>query len=182
IFKLSIQTIIQVFQIHHSMHHNAHCFKNYRRQIFVAAGLICSIGYTSSQNHQNNPASNHGNKFEQLGTILPTPNEYRNASGAPGHKYWQQKADYDISARLDEEKLTLFGEEKITYYNQSPDALGYLWLQLDENQHKPDNEVNHFNENKLTPPFTQEAARTLRTKENLAGLGTKIESVKDEKG
>ena len=50
-------------------------------------------GFVFSQNIQNNPQSNHANKFEQLGTILPTPNEYRTASGAPGPKYWQQKAD-----------------------------------------------------------------------------------------
>ena len=57
---------------------------------------------TSAQNHHNNPGSNHGNKFEQLGTILPTPNSYRTASGAPGHEYWQQRADYEINAYLDE--------------------------------------------------------------------------------
>ncbi len=54
-----------------------------------------------AQDIRNNPGSNHGNKFEQLGTILPTPNEYRTASGAPGPKYWQQRADYDIKATLD---------------------------------------------------------------------------------
>ena len=49
-----------------------------------------------AQNIMNNPGSNHGNRFEQLGTILPTPNEYRTASGAPGPKYWQQRAEYVI--------------------------------------------------------------------------------------
>ena len=58
-----------------------------------------------AQNIMNNPTSNHGNKFEQLGTILPTPNEYRTASGAPGPKYWQQRADYIIKAELDEAKM-----------------------------------------------------------------------------
>ena len=60
-----------------------------------------------AQDIQNNPGSNHGNKFEQLGTILPTPNEYRTASGAPGPKYWQQRCDYDIKCELDETKLKL---------------------------------------------------------------------------
>jgi stress response protein SCP2 len=94
---------------------------------------ICYTGFTA-QNIQNNPGSNHGNKFEQLGTILPTPNIYRTASGAPGHGYWQNRADYDITAYLDEDKRNLKGSETITYYNNSPDDLDYIWLQLDENQ------------------------------------------------
>ena len=72
-------------------------------------------------------------KFRQLGTELPTPNTYRTASGAPGHQYWQQRADYDIAVVLDDEKQRISGEETITYYNNSPDALPYLWLQLDQN-------------------------------------------------
>ena len=55
-----------------------------------------------AQDIRNNPGSNHGNRFEQLGSILPTPNEYRTASGAPGPKYWQQRCDYDITCDLDE--------------------------------------------------------------------------------
>ena len=72
-------------------------------------------------------------KFEQLGTQLPTPNEYRNAAGAPGVKYWQQKADYTIDVTIDENSLKLTGSEQITYTNNSPDKLAYLWVQLDQN-------------------------------------------------
>lgn len=71
--------------------------------------------------------------FEQMGTSLPTPNTYRTASGAPGKEYWQQKADYDIKVELDDENQRITASEKITYYNVSPDALTYLWLQLDQN-------------------------------------------------
>ena len=53
-------------------------------------------------NHSAQSGINHANRFEQLGTVLPTPNEYRTASGAPGAKYWQQKVDYDIKCTLDE--------------------------------------------------------------------------------
>ncbi|CAN5400996.1 M1 family metallopeptidase [soil metagenome] len=98
-------------------------------------GLCIASLLTHAQNIQNNPGSNHGNKFEQLGTILPTPNEYRTASGAAGNKYWQQRADYNIKCELDEAKLLLTGSETITYYNNSPDLLDYLWIQLDENEH-----------------------------------------------
>ncbi|MFV0269552.1 MAG: M1 family metallopeptidase [Draconibacterium sp.] len=73
------------------------------------------------------------NKFRQLKQELATPNVYRTASGAPGHEYWQQKADYKISIRLDDKSQKITGEESITYHNQSPDVLNYLWLQLDQN-------------------------------------------------
>ncbi len=78
-----------------------------------------------------------------MGTILPTPNEYRTASGAPGPKYWQQRVDYDIKCDLDEEKLKLNGSETVTYYNNSPDVLTYLWLQLDENEHSSEKNANY---------------------------------------
>src|SRR5215207_9854939 len=104
-----------------------------------------------SQDIGNNPGSNHGNKFEQLGTVLPTPNEYRSASGAPGPKYWQQRADYDIKATLDEKALKLSGSETVTYYNNSPDVLTYLWLQLDENQHSTVNNANYQTSNPMNP-------------------------------
>ena len=72
-------------------------------------------------------------KFEQLGTMLPTPNAYRTASGAPGIDYWQQRADYKIDVTIDDENQMLYGEEVITYFNNSPDVLRYLWVQLDQN-------------------------------------------------
>ncbi|MBK9932914.1 MAG: M1 family metallopeptidase [Cytophagaceae bacterium] len=82
------------------------------------------------------PTSNPYNAntlFEQMGQALPTPNTYRTASGAPGKEYWQQKADYDIKVELDDDKQHISASEKITYLNQSPDVLTYLWLQLDQN-------------------------------------------------
>jgi len=72
-------------------------------------------------------------KFAQLDMELPTPNEYRNAAGAPGHAYFQQQADYKMNLVLDDDKQKLSGTETITYTNNSPDALPYLWLQLDQN-------------------------------------------------
>ena len=103
---------------------------------------ICSL-HLWAQNSQNNPGSNHANKFEGLGTTLPTPNEYRTASGAPGPKYWQQRADYDIKADLNEDNQHLTGSETITYYNNSPNELTYLWLQLDENEHSSKYNANY---------------------------------------
>ena len=77
-------------------------------------------------------------KFRQLEEILPTPNTIRTASGAPGHAYWQQRADYTIRATLDEAKRAISASETVTYHNNSPDSLNYLWLQLDQNYFKPD--------------------------------------------
>lgn len=79
-------------------------------------------------------------KFEQLDYLLPTPNEYRSGSGAPGPKYWQQKADYTIDAEIDEPANQLNGKETITYYNNSPETLTFLWLQLDQNVNKKEGE------------------------------------------
>lgn len=72
-------------------------------------------------------------KFEQLDQMLPTPNSYRSSSGAPGVNYWQQRADYVINVELNDEKQILTGSETITYYNNAPEDLKYLWVQLDQN-------------------------------------------------
>ncbi len=76
---------------------------------------------------------------------LPTPNEYRTGSGAPGPKYWQQKADYVISVELNDGNQSLTGSETITYHNNSPDVLKYLWMQLDQNILAQENSLNKTN-------------------------------------
>ena len=88
-------------------------------KVFLSFFLVLVITTSQAQNIMNNPTSNHGNKFEQLGTILPTPNEYRTASGAPGNKYWQQRADYNIKCELDEKntKLTDHQTNRYKEYN-----------------------------------------------------------------
>jgi hypothetical protein len=77
-------------------------------------------------------------KFRQLDESLPTPNVYRNAAGEPGHKYWQQQVDYKIKARLDEAKRRIEASQDITYHNNSPDTIKYLWVQLDQNKFRND--------------------------------------------
>ena len=152
------------------------------RFLKYTTALCLSALVLNAQNIKNNPSSNHGNKFEQLGTILPSPNEQRTASGAPGNKYWQQRADYNIDATLDEKNLLLIGKETITYYNNSPDQLEYLWLQLDENQHAPNAESNFFDSNKLGNPTEEGAVKAMNVEERLKGLGDQILSVTDELG
>ena len=82
---------------------------------------------------QTEPTKYWEDKFKQLGPELATPNEQRTASGAPGNAYWQQRADYVMNITIDDATQTLYGEETVTYFNESPDALSYLWLQLDQN-------------------------------------------------
>ena len=72
-------------------------------------------------------------KFKQLDQEIATPNSYRTAAGYPGHEYWQNRADYTIDVKLDDENQTINGFETITYTNNSPDDLNYLWVQLDQN-------------------------------------------------
>jgi len=79
-------------------------------------------------------------KFEPIDNMITPVNAYRSASGAPGKAYWQQRADYTIKANLDEKNNILTGSETITYYNNSPDDLSYLWIQLDQNVNRKENE------------------------------------------
>ena len=119
--------------------------------LFVCLAMLQSF----AQDIKNNPGSNHGNRFEQLGTILPTPNEYRTASGAPGPKYWQQRCDYDITCEIDEPNRKLIGKETVTYYNNSPDNLTYIWLQLDENEHSSVNNSGYQSSNTMNRNVTE---------------------------
>ena len=79
-------------------------------------------------------------KFEPIDNMIAPPNTYRTASGAPGKDYWQQRANYKIKVILNEKNNTISGEETITYFNNSPDDLSYLWMQLEQNVNKKENE------------------------------------------
>jgi hypothetical protein len=118
-------------------------------------------------------------KFKQLEEELPTPNQYHNAAGAPGHEYWQQKADYDIRVKVDDEKQRIYGDETITYYNNSPDALSYLWLQLDQNLFEDNSDQKLTASKKLDPKNGLQQLYSLH--EKFDG-GFKIEEVKAKNG
>ena len=152
-----------------------------RRLFFIICACFVVFGL-KAQNIENNSASNHGNKFEQLGTILPTPNEYRTASGAPGPKYWQQRCDYDIKCDLDETNLKLTGSETVTYYNNSPDILSYLWLQVDENQHSNLNNANYQTSNAMQKQATDAALDRMQGEKDDNGFGDKITKLTDATG
>ncbi len=119
------------------------------------------------------------NKFKQLGQELPTPNVYRTASGAPGHEYWQQKADYVIEAEIDDDKQILRGTETIKYYNNSPDVLTYLWVQLDENVRAKDADTYKINTSSISDKMSVQQLGKLFY--DFDG-GFKVEEVKDING
>ncbi len=97
--------------------------------------LACAVFLTGTAAWaQQAPATQNANtRFEQLGPVLPTPNTFRTASGAPGKDYFQNRADYDIKVELDDAQQKIIGSETVTYYNNSTDVLPYIWLQLDQN-------------------------------------------------
>jgi len=103
--------------------------------LFLVTGFLCATSLLAQPDKKS-----WGGKFEQLDQLLPTPNSYRTASGSPGSHYWQQRADYTIDAEIDEPNNLLKGKETITYFNNSPEALKYLWLQLDQNVNRKNNE------------------------------------------
>lgn len=152
------------------------------RKLLILSLLLCTAGLIQAQDIRNNPTSNHGNKFEQLGTILPTPNEYRTASGAPGPKYWQQRADYEIKCELDEANLKLKGSETVTYFNNSPDVLTYIWLQLDENEHSTVNNANYQDASVLSRAVSAGAIDKMEGQKTDNGYGFIISKLTDATG
>jgi len=136
--------------------------------------------FSAHAQYENNVGSNHGNKFEQLGTLLSDPNVYRTASGAPGHQYWQQKADYVIDVEVDDTNQRVIGSETITYTNHSPDPLSYLWIQLDENEHKADAENKKFDGSSIGEQMTTQQLQALIGGDK--GLGVDIQKVADGSG
>lgn len=132
--------------------------------LFILALFMTAISFAQEKEPVKENPQGHYNisKFRQLKQELPTPNSYRTASGAPGHEYYQQKADYKMDIILDDENQRIYGEEVITYFNNSPDQLDYLWVQLDQNIRAPDaitNDVkegatdSYYNPEKFTQEF-----------------------------
>ena len=96
--------------------------------------ILLAAGCASDQrSRQQNSA---GSVFLQL--QLPAPSSVRTGSGSPGPDYWQQRSDHDIDATLDVELNKLHASQTVTYSNNSPDTLHYLWFQLEQNVHRKD--------------------------------------------
>lgn len=126
--------------------------------------------------------SNHAVKFEQLDQMLRSPNIYRDAGGYPGPEYWQQRADYKIKCSLDTENHRLDGSETITYHNNSPNELRYLWLQLDENEHAADSEKHRMDPSSIRKSMSSGALERLEVWRQQEKYGVNIKKITDKKG
>lgn len=133
---------------------------------------------------QGKPATatqKESNKFNQMYDLLATPNMFRTASGAPGPAYYQQQADYKIDIELDDKNSKLSGSETITYYNNSPDTLEYLWVQLDQNQAAKNSQSPLAENQKTEQVFTPNKFANKFLKQGIE-RGFNIEYLKDSKG
>ena len=122
-----------------------------------------------------------GDPFRQIDELLPSPNRVRTASGAPGDEYWQQRADYSIDVELDDDLQHIDGSETITYTNNSPDTLPFLWIQLDANIYGPETGSALAED---APGFDSPSYRSLRNMKFRSEFdgGVKIEGVRTAAG
>ncbi len=140
--------------------------------------LIVNFSVLAQKSDKKNIGHINDNPFRQLTDLFATPNKYHNASGAPGVDYYQQKVDYSMNIELDDEKKKLYGEQSITYYNNSPDDLEYLWIQLDQNIRKKDAPALEKNESKFQLIQQTQTFASSYIKEAFDG-GFNIEWVRD---
>ena len=125
--------------LHRSMHLIVRSIATGLTSLALAAGLTAQQPTPAAPLPPIRPSTGDTSPFRQL--ELPTPNAFRSASGMPGPLYWQQKADYNIRVSLDTADHSIHGTEMLTYTNNSPDTLRYLWIQVDENINSPDNRM-----------------------------------------
>ena len=145
------------------------------RKIKFSFFAFLMISFVFSQENLNN------SKFKQLHEELPTPNVYRTASGAPGHEYYQQTADYVIDVELDEIKNIIYGRETITYTNNSPDVLSYLWVQLDQNIRAKNSHGQLTSTNSIGNKMSFGSIKRMHDRMNFDG-GFKLEKITETNG
>ncbi len=116
----------------------------------IAISLLLFSSSVISQRIQTEQINT--NKFRQLNQEFSSPNMFRTASGAPGPAYYQQQADYKINIELDDLNKKIYGDEIVTYTNNSPDQLDYLWVQLDQNIRSKDSPSLIRDSSKLVEP------------------------------
>ena len=146
------------------------------RYIILMVSTLIAISTTAQQR------SNHAVKFEQLDQVLRSPNTYRDAGGYPGPDYWQQQADYKIKCTLDTKEQRLTGSETITYHNNSPNSLNYLWLQLDENEHAANSAKHKMNPSGIREKMSAGALQRLDVAAGQEKYGVNIQKVVSAKG
>mgnify|MGYP003145441529 FL=1 len=149
-------------------------------RLLCLALFLCSTSLLQAQVVSNDKFKQE-DKFRQLEETLPTPNEFRTASGAPGEKYWQQEVDYEIDVELDDKLQKIIGTEKVTYTNKSPDKLNYLWMQLDTNILSFDSDAHLTDTSSHLGKVGYKTMQQLMAKETFDGR-MKVSAVRDEQG
>lgn len=148
--------------------------------LFLAAGSMYAQDAGTTK-EERKPGHKNENRFKQLYEEFSTPNVYRSASGAPGPNYYQQQADYKMNIELDDKTSRISGFETITYTNNSPDELEYLWVQLDQNVRAADS-PSPLIEPSGAAPADQASSFVSQYMGAPFDGGFKIEAVKDAKG
>ena len=158
-----------------------------KKSILFSSFLAIAVSFTSiaqelkTEEKKREQGHYNENKFRQMYDIMATPNMFRTASGAPGPAYYQQKADYKMDIEIDDKNQKLYGIETVTYYNNSPEALEYLWVQLDQNMRAQDSKTPLVESQRMDPalPADRFAKKFM---ENGFDGGFNIEYVKDKSG
>ncbi len=153
-------------------------------KLFTSTGLLLLVSVLFAQEEtakERAPGHLNQSKFKQMYEEFATPNMYRSASGTPGPSYYQQQADYKMDIELDDKNARIYGEETITYHNNAPEALEFLWLQLDQNVRAKDSKAPLRNGNGLNDTYVPSAFSKEFMKESFDG-GFRIEFVKDSNG
>ena len=158
-----------------------------RKSILFSSFLAIVVSFTSiaqeikTEEKKREQGHYNENKFRQMYDIMATPNMFRTASGAPGPAYYQQKADYKMDIEIDDKNQKLYGVETITYYNNSPEALEYLWVQLDQNMRAQNSKTPLIENQRIAPALTAEKFAKEFMENGFEG-GFNIEYLKDKSG
>ncbi len=153
------------------------------RKILGMLSLLAAVQVSAQETTapKREPGHKDNNKFSQMYDLLATPNMYRTASGAPGPAYYQQQADYKMDIELDDRNTKILGKETITYHNNSPEALEYLWVQLDQNQNAKDSKSKLVDSQKMDQAYKPDAFSRRYFEEGFPG-GFNIDYVQDANG
>ncbi len=149
--------------------------------LVMATSFFATAQETKTEDKKREPGHYNENKFRQMYDLMATPNMFRTASGAPGPAYYQQQADYKMNIELDDKNHKLYGSETITYYNNAPEPLEYLWVQLDQNLRAPNSKTPLIENERMDPALSPDKFAKKFMEEPFQG-GFHIDYVKDKSG
>jgi len=149
--------------------------------LVVLTSFFAVAQEVKTEDKQRESGHYNENKFRQMYDLMATPNMFRTASGAPGPAYYQQQADYKMNIELDDKNKKLYGSETVTYYNNAPEPLEYLWVQLDQNIRAADSKTPLVESQRIDPALSPDRFAKRFMEEPFQG-GFHIEYVKDKSG